>query len=72
MVEEAMVGAPLVEVNPFGPLQLYVPPAVAVKEIVEPSQYGPVLVAVGSGSGFTVTDRVAVPVQPEASVTVAE
>jgi hypothetical protein len=40
--------------------------------MVVPSQYGPALEAVGVGNGFTTTDTVPVPVQPDASVTVAE
>jgi hypothetical protein len=46
------------EVNPFGPVQLYVAPATfeAVRLSVEPSQIGPLLPAVGAGGVvFTIT-----------------
>ena len=45
------------------------PPPVELKFIVAPAQYAPVLDAVGTGKGFTVTLVVAVEVQP-ATVTV--
>jgi hypothetical protein len=60
-------------VNPFGPVHAYVAPATASvdKFIVEPSQTGPLLEAVGvEGIVFTVTLVAAadVAVQPFASV----
>ena len=63
-VEEAIAGFCVASVNPFGPLQLYVPPPVEDRAIVAPSQYAPLLDAVGTGRGFTVTLVVAVAVQP--------
>ena len=54
--------------KPFGPVQLYVAPAIvdAVKFNVWPAHNGPFEPAVGAaGSGFTSTDKVALgPVQP--------
>ena len=50
--------------NPAGPLHEYVPPPLELKEIAAPTQYGPVLVAVGVGKGLTTTFVVAVAVQP--------
>ena len=46
------------DVNPFGPVQVYVAPAIvlAVKFKVAPAQIGELLPAVGAaGIGFTVT-----------------
>ena len=63
-----------VDVNPFGPVQLYVAPAIvlAVRLTVPPAYTGPLFVAVGvAGSGVTLTDTPAeVALQPFASVTV--
>ena len=64
VVAPGLVGEARVEVNAPGPLQLYVPPPVAVRAIVAPGQYGPALDAVGVGAGFTVTLVVAVAVHP--------
>ena len=55
VVEFEIVGVALVELKPFGPLHKYVPPPVAVSDIVWPGQYGPPLLAVAVGNGFTVT-----------------
>ena len=49
MVEFEIVGVALVELKPFGPLHKYVPPPVAVSDIVWPGQYGPPLLAVAVG-----------------------
>ena len=54
----AMVGFCTFEVNPFGPVHVYVAPATlaVLSEIVVPSQYGPPFDAVGVvGVGVTVT-----------------
>jgi len=69
-VEAAIVGFCVAFVYPAGPLQEYVPPPVEFSWMAAPSQYGPVLEAVGAGNGFTVTVVVAVAVQPSALVTV--
>src|SRR5213594_2132854 len=67
-VEFAIVGFCRLDVKPFGPVHEYVAPLIveALSWIVVPSQYGPVLVAVGAlGIGLTVTGVVpAVEVQP--------
>jgi len=54
----------------FGPAQEYPVPPEEFSCIVTPAQYGPVLEAVGTGNGFTVTVVVAVAEQLLASVTV--
>ncbi len=68
VVALAMVGFCRLEVKAFGPVHEYVAPTMveAVSEIVAPSQYGPVLDAVGvAGLALTVTDVVpASEVQP--------
>jgi len=66
-----MVGFCRLDVKPFGPVHEYVAPLIvdALSWIVAPSQYGPVLEAVGAaGIGLTVTWVAfdAAPVQPEA------
>jgi hypothetical protein len=58
MVAFARVGFCNAEVNPFGPVQEYVAPLTVGVErlIVAPSQYGPVLLAVGvAGVALTTT-----------------
>ena len=65
-------GVAIMELNPFGPLQLYVNPPVAVKQICKPSHFGPSLVAVGCGNGLTVTTVVAVAEHPAVEVTVTK
>jgi hypothetical protein len=70
-----MVGFCVAEEKLFGPVQLYVAPAIvlAVKLSVLPAQIGELLAAVGApGMGFTVTATVpAGPVHP-ATVAVTE
>ena len=54
----AMVGFCRFEVNPFGPVHVYVAPVTfeVLSETVVPSQYGPLFVAVGVvGVGVIVT-----------------
>jgi ABC-type uncharacterized transport system ATPase subunit len=65
-----------VDVNPFGPVQLYVAPGtvVAVKFKVDPAQIGELLPAVGA-AGIGCTTTVTVPTgltQPAALVAVTE
>ena len=50
--------------------QAYVPPPPAVSVVLEPAQKDNVPEMVGEGTGFTVTVREAVPVQPFALVAV--
>jgi hypothetical protein len=57
------------EVNPFGPVQLYVLPPVAVRVNVEPAHCGVLLLAVGVGNALTVTVVVVVAEQPFPLVT---
>ena len=71
VVAAAMLGVALVEVNPFGPDQLYVPPPVAVKFKAEPTHIGLLLLAVATGKALIVTVVEVVAVQPlEVTVTV--
>lgn len=72
VVEDAMLGFCVEEAYPFGPLHAYEVPPEDDRLIAVPSQNGPLLEAVGTGNGFTVTEIVPVPVHPAASVTVAE
>jgi hypothetical protein len=58
------------DINPFGPVQLYVAPPDEVRFKVAPLHTGLLLPAVALGDAFTVTTVVAVAVQPPASVTV--
>ena len=63
------------EVNPLGPLQLYVAPAIAlvVREIVDPAQTGLLLEATGvAGMGLTTTFVVAGELVQPATVAVTE
>ena len=55
MVEFEIVGVALVELKPFGPLHKYVPPPVAVSDIVWPGQYGPPLLADAVGGPLITT-----------------
>jgi len=67
----ALVGFCNVDVNPPGPLQLYVDPPDEFNEIVEPTQNGlPGEVAVATGSGATVIVDVAVATHISGAVTV--
>ena len=72
LVTLAIVGFCKVDVNAFGPVQLYVAPATvdAVKLRVVPTQRGPLLETVGvAGIRFTTTEVVAAAlVQPLAEV----
>jgi len=64
-----------VDVNEFGPVQLYVgfPPAVAVKLKSFPAQTGELLPTVGeAGIGFTVTETVPAGLVHPNSVAVTE
>src|ERR1051326_9137701 len=70
VVEAGIVGSCKAETNPAGPVHEYVPPPPEVKFIVAPTQNGPVLLATGTGNGFTVTFVVVKFVQPAAFVTV--
>ena len=66
-----MLGFWSVEVKPFAPVQAYVPIPLPVSEIVFPAQITDVLLlAVAVGLAFTVTEVVAVEVQPLKFVTV--
>ena len=72
VVALAIVGFCRAEVKPFGPVHAYVaPPTVGVlSAMVPPSQYGPVLDAVGvAGTGLTVT--VVIPASEAQPLTVA-
>lgn len=71
-MEETIEGFCAVEVKPKGPLQEYVPPPEEESAMEAPSQYGPVFPAEGTGTGFTVTDKVEDPEHPAASVVVTE
>jgi len=65
-----MLGVWSVEVNPFGPLDEYVPPPLDDKVNVVPEQTGLLLDADAVGRLFTVAFVVAVTVHPDALVTV--
>jgi hypothetical protein len=69
-----MLGFCADEVNPFGPVQLYVAPATAgvVRLSVDPTHTGLLLEAVGVGGGVPVIVWLVVLLQPNASVTVSE
>jgi hypothetical protein len=70
VVAAAMLGVALVELNPFGPAQLYVPPPVAVKFRLVPTHIGLLLLAVATGKALIVTVVEVVAVQPlEVTVT---
>lgn len=74
-VAEGRVGSSKADVNVAGPVQLYVAPAIVldVKLIVEPTQSGELLPAVGAaGVAFTTTVVVAAVLVHPPTVTVTE
>ena len=75
MVADGRVGFCSAEENAEGPVQAYVAPATVgvAKEMVDPAQYGPVLVAVGvAGRAFTTTVVVPAKLVHPPTVTVTE